>query len=309
MRQQGILMPIASIPSAYGIGTFGKESYRFVDFLQEAGQTLWQILPLGPTSYGDSPYQSFSTFAGNPYFIDLEMLVADGLLTQKECDACNFGEDKYSIDYEKVYFARFPLLRKAFERGFEEIRETEKYKSFEETHSFWLEDYALYMAVKDSFGGVCFIEWDEDIRLRKKAAVTKYKKQLKEEIEFYKFQQYLFFEQWRNPTRMERELRLWEISPSMWRSTARILGQSRSYSRWIRTVILRLWRGVRRIISRRRGSFGEIRCITGVIIRRRDMPGGCSGLRTAMSCMTWSGLTISAALMSIGQFPLGSLRR
>ena len=197
MRQQGILMPIASIPSAYGIGTLGKESYRFIDFLQKAGQSLWQILPLGPTSYGDSPYQTFSTFAGNPYYIDLELLIEEGLLTQKECDSCNFGEELHSIDYEKIYFARFPLLKKAFERGFQSIRETEQYTEFEERNGFWLEDYALYMAVKDSFGGVCYMEWPDEIRLRKKAALNKYRKQLREEIDFYKFQQYLFLTQWK----------------------------------------------------------------------------------------------------------------
>ncbi|MBP3205591.1 MAG: 4-alpha-glucanotransferase [Lachnospiraceae bacterium] len=196
MRQQGILMPIASIPSAYGIGTFGKESYRFVDFLEKAGQTLWQILPLGPTGYGDSPYQTFSTFAGNPYFIDLEMLITDGLLTRKECDSCSFDGDTGSIDYEKIYYARFPLLRKAFERGYATIRVTDSYLEFEQNNAYWLEDYALYMAVKDSFGGVCYIEWPEDIRRRKKAALNRYRKKLREEIDFYKFQQYLFFTQW-----------------------------------------------------------------------------------------------------------------
>ena len=196
MRQQGILMPIASIPSAYGIGTFGKESYRFVDFLEKAGQTLWQILPLGPTGYGDSPYQTFSTFAGNPYFIDLEMLITDGLLTRKECDSYSFDGDTGSIDYEKIYYARFPLLRKAFERGYATIRVTDSYLGFEQNNAHWLEDYALYMAVKDSFGGVCYMEWPEDIRRRKKAALNRYRKELREEIDFYKFQQYLFFTQW-----------------------------------------------------------------------------------------------------------------
>ena len=196
MRQQGILMPIASIPSAYGIGTFGKESYRFVDFLEKAGQTLWQILPLGPTGYGDSPYQTFSTFAGNPYFIDLEMLITDGLLTRKECDSCSFDGDTGSIDYEKIYYARFPLLRKAFERGYATIRVTDSYLEFEQNNAYWLEDYALYMAVKDSFGGVCYIEWPEDIRRRKKAALNRYRKKLREEIDFYKFQQYRFVTEW-----------------------------------------------------------------------------------------------------------------
>lgn len=198
MRQQGILLPIFSIPSAYGIGTFGRESYRFVDFLKDAGQTLWQILPLGPTGYGDSPYQSFSTFAGNPYFIDLERLIEEGYLTKEECDACDFGQNVHSIDYEKMYYARFALLRKAFERGFKTLKRTPEYLAFTERNAYWLDDYALYMAVKDSFGGVCFIEWDEDIRLRKKSAITKYKKSLKEDIEFYSFLQYLFDAQWKD---------------------------------------------------------------------------------------------------------------
>ncbi len=196
MRRQGILMPISSIPSAYGIGTFGKESYRFVDFLHKAGQSLWQILPLGPTGYGDSPYQSFSTFAGNPYFIDLELLVEAGFLTEEECEACDFGQNVEYIDYEKMYKARFKVLRMAYERGYKTVKKSESYKQFEEAQKFWLEDYALYMAVKDSFGGVCFMEWDEDIRMRKKPALSKYKKQLASEIGFYKFQQYLFSVQW-----------------------------------------------------------------------------------------------------------------
>ncbi len=195
MRQQGILMPISSIPSAYGIGTFGKESYQFVDFLHKAGQKLWQILPLGPTGYGDSPYQSFSTFAGNPYFIDLELLTEAGFLTEEECDAYDFGQEE-AIDYEKMYKARFAILKKAYERGFQSVKKAPEYIAFVEENAFWLDDYALYMAVKDSLGGVSFVEWDADIRLRKKSAISKYKKELATEIHFYKFQQYLFWVQW-----------------------------------------------------------------------------------------------------------------
>ena len=196
MRRQGILMPISSIPSAYGIGTFGKESYRFVDFLYKAGQSLWQILPLGPTGYGDSPYQSFSTFAGNPYFIDLELLVEAGFLTTEECEDCDFGVNPDYIDYEKIYKARFGILRKAFERGFPSVKNGAEYVAFTEENTYWLDDYALYMAVKDSFHGACFMEWDEDIRLRRKSALSKYRNKLAVEIDFYKFQQYLFWIQW-----------------------------------------------------------------------------------------------------------------
>ena len=126
MREQGILMPVSSIPSRYGMGTFGRESYEFVDFLKKAGQKLWQILPLGPVGYGASPYQSFSTFAGNPYYIDLEFLIEDGYLTREECDACDFGNHENYIDYEKMYLQRFPLLRKAWERAVKKGLETKK---------------------------------------------------------------------------------------------------------------------------------------------------------------------------------------
>ena len=198
MRREGILMPISGIPSAYGIGTFGRESYAFVDFLEKAGQKLWQILPLGPTGYGDSPYQSFSTFAGNPYYIDLELLIRDGYLTKEECDSYDFGDNACSIDYEKIYLSRFKVLRQARNRAEEKgLFRRQDYLDFVEANSYWLEDYALYMAVKNAFGGVCFLEWDEDIRLRKKKAIAKYRQELAEEIDFYKFQQYLFSTQWK----------------------------------------------------------------------------------------------------------------
>ena len=115
-RKSGVLMPVASLPGPYGIGTFGKEAYDFVDMLSEAGQSFWQILPLGPTSYGDSPYQSFSTFAGNPYFIDPLLLIEEGLLTKKEADSYDFGKKADVIDYGRIYNSRFKMLRKAFKR-------------------------------------------------------------------------------------------------------------------------------------------------------------------------------------------------
>lgn len=187
-------MPISSLPSAYGIGSFSKEAYEFVDFLQEAGQKLWQILPLGPTGYGDSPYQSFSTFAGNPYFIDLEKLIEEGLLTKAEADACDFGNHPEYIDYEKMYFSRFEVLRKAFAR-FRTIARP-AYNEFLRDNADWLEDYAFYMAVKNHFEGHSWLEWDEDIQLREAAAVSTYKENLNDEIDFYKFQQYEFHKQW-----------------------------------------------------------------------------------------------------------------
>lgn len=191
-RSAGILLPISSLPSRYGIGCFDKAAYAFVDFLKEAGQTCWQILPLGPTSYGDSPYQSFSTFAGNPYFISLDALTEMGLLTESECKAAGFA-DTDSIDYSMLYEKRFPLLKKAFLRS-----KTETDAAYQEfsASQLWLEDYALFMALKDHFGGVSWDNWTEDIRLRKPDALERWRTELADEIRFYKFLQYLFFKQW-----------------------------------------------------------------------------------------------------------------
>lgn len=196
MRASGVLLPISSLPSDYGIGTFSKEAYRFVDQLQQGGQAYWQILPLGPTGYGDSPYQSFSTFAGNPYYIDLEALIEEGLLTKEECDSCDFGDDENYIDYEKIYFARFDILRKAYERS--NIKENQDFVEFKEKNAFWLNDYALYMAIKDKFEGKAWVEWDVDIRMREPKALKAYREELADEITFYQFQQYKFSKQWQN---------------------------------------------------------------------------------------------------------------
>lgn len=195
MRASGVLLPVASLPSKYGIGTFSREAYDFVDMLQKAGQVYWQILPLGPTGYGDSPYQSFSTFAGNPYFIDLTALEEEGLLEEAECKACDFGDNESYIDYEKIYLSRFTLLKKAYQR-FKE-RDLSGFKSFCDKNNFWLRDYSLYMAVKNDFGGVSWSEWDEDIKLRRPEAVERYEKELSEEIKFYSFLQFKFNEQWK----------------------------------------------------------------------------------------------------------------
>lgn len=197
MRKSGILLPISSIPSQYGIGTFSKEAYAFIDFLSLAGQKIWQILPLGPTGYGDSPYQSFSTFAGNPYYIDLEALVKTGWLTTKECESYDFGSNLQYVDYEKIYASRFKVLRKAFERAGKKHFEQEKaYQDFVNSNAFWLDDYTLYMAIKNNFGGISWTEWDDEIKLRKQDAMEAYKLKYKEDVDFYKFLQYLFYTQW-----------------------------------------------------------------------------------------------------------------
>ena len=191
MRECGMLLPIASLPSKYGIGCFSKEAYEFVDQLKEGGQGFWQILPLGPTGFGDSPYQAFSAFAGNPYFIDLEQLVGEGLLTEDECEEADFGDDDRYIAYDKIYKARFKVLKKAYERWKKDHHQFLKSKLDPETI-----EYCFYMAVKDHFKSASWNKWDKDIRLRKPAAVEKYKKMLADEIGFYEFQQIEFNEQW-----------------------------------------------------------------------------------------------------------------
>lgn len=191
-RECGMLLPVASLPSKYGIGAFSKEAYDFIDQLKLAGQQYWQILPLGPTGYGDSPYQSFSAFAGNPYFIDLEELVQEGLLTKDECEAADFGADPCSVNYEKIYFGRFPVLRQAYERWRTEITDWKRLGLGEETL-----EYCFYMAVKDRFDGKSWELWDADIRLRETGAVVRYQDELHDEIGFYLFLQYKFQQQWR----------------------------------------------------------------------------------------------------------------
>lgn len=188
-------MAISSLPSPYGIGTLGKEAYEFVDFLAQAGQSWWQMLPVGPTSYGDSPYQSFSSFAGNPYFVDLDTLKEDGLLTKGEIDAMDWGNDPGYVDYEKIYNNRFVLLQKATERGWE--RDKEQVAAFVEENKGWLPDYALFMAVKKHFGMQAWTQWpEEDIRLRKAEAVERYRVELEEDVRLFTYIQYHFFLQW-----------------------------------------------------------------------------------------------------------------
>ena len=193
-RSAGILLSITSLPSKYGIGCFSKSAYDFVDWLEEAGQSYWQILPLGPTSYGDSPYQSFSTFAGNPYFISLEDLIEEGVLTEEECAQVDFGSDEKDIDYKKIYEGRYPLLRKAYERS--RIYENPEYQQFVENNRWWLSDYGLFMAVKERFGGVQWTQWPEDIRLHWQNAIEYYHKELYFDIEFQYYMQFKFYQQW-----------------------------------------------------------------------------------------------------------------
>lgn len=193
MRTSGILMPIFSLPSPHGIGSIGKAAYRFVDFLKESGQHYWQILPIGPTGYGDSPYQSFSAFAGNPYFIDLDLLEQQGLLTAKEISGFDFGEKEDDIDYLKLFLNRFSLLRIAAER----MKPSDKgFAAFCTENASWLEDYALFMAIKGENNHVSWQSWPEALRLRDVEAMAEAKQRLAGEIHFWYAVQFLFDTQW-----------------------------------------------------------------------------------------------------------------
>lgn len=196
MRTSGILMPIFSLPSNYGIGTLGKEAYNFIDFLKEAGQTYWQILPIGVTGFGDSPYQSFSSYAGNPYFIDLEQLCEKGLLKKEEIESFDFGNDITKIDYEKLYNSRYTVLEKAFGRFKEKAFEDTDYQSFLEENNFWLHNYALYSAIKNLHNGASFDCWEEGFKFRLPEYIKKAETELAETIDFYKYIQFEFFSQW-----------------------------------------------------------------------------------------------------------------
>jgi len=193
-RGSGILLHITSLPSPYGIGTFGKDAFEFVDFLERAGQKYWQILPLGMTSYGDSPYQSFSAYAGNPYFIDLDLLISDGLLSKDELVDIDFGDDEGRVDYERLFLNRMPLLRRVYDNAKQKMKA--EILEFKERNINWIDDYSLYMAVKTEFGLRSWQEWDKDIRLRKPEAIKYYKDNFEDEINFWIYLQYEFFKQW-----------------------------------------------------------------------------------------------------------------
>ncbi|PHV70316.1 4-alpha-glucanotransferase [Sporanaerobium hydrogeniformans] len=193
-RKSGIIMHIASLSGEYGIGTFGESAYRFADFLKEAGQSYWQILPLGHTGYGDSPYQAFSAFAGNPYFIDLEKLMSEGLLEKDDLVGIDFGSNAGEVDYGKLFKERFKVLKKAYFHF--KQQPGQEIAAFRKENAAWLEDYALYMAVKHEMGLKSWQEWEPTIKKREAEAMAKYKKELKEEIDYWVFIQFMFFKQW-----------------------------------------------------------------------------------------------------------------
>lgn len=193
-RASGVLMHISSLPGNTGIGTLGKYAYQFVDYLKKYGQTYWQMLPICPTSYGDSPYQSFSTFAGNPYFIDFEKLEEQGLLTRSDWERVNWGGNKNYVDYGLLYVERhkvFAKIQENFERNVP--ADFEKYCA---DNSFWLDDYALFMAIKDAHNGASFSTWESDIKVRQPGSVRNWSERCSKRVRYYKILQYLFYKQW-----------------------------------------------------------------------------------------------------------------
>lgn len=193
-RASGVLMHISSLPGNTGIGTLGKYAYQFVDYLKKYGQTYWQMLPICPTSYGDSPYQSFSTFAGNPYFIDFEKLEADGLLSRSDWENVNWGDNKNYVDYGLLYVERHKVFAKIQENFNKNIpADFEKYCA---DNSFWLDDYALFMAIKDAHNGASFSTWESDIKVRQPGAVVNWSERCAKRVQYYKILQYLFYKQW-----------------------------------------------------------------------------------------------------------------
>lgn len=195
VRSSGILMHISSLPSPYGIGTLGKEAYKFVDFLRKSGQYYWQILPIFPTSFGDSPYQAFSTFAGNPYFIDLDLLYEDGLLDKSDYEDLDWGESQEEVDYGKLYNNRFSVLKIAYRNWKEDHQET--LSKFRQAQADWINDYALFMALKEEYEGKPWYNWPEPYRLREKTALEEYEKSHSDEVAFWVFTQCVFFDQWK----------------------------------------------------------------------------------------------------------------
>ena len=180
MRQSGILMHITSLPGPYGMGTMGKNAYQFVDFLQSAGQSCWQILPLNPTGYGDSPYQSFSSWAGNPYLIDLDILVKEGLLKREELERISWEPTPNRVDFGLQYTRRYPILRTAHER----FVPGEEYEVFCQENAFWLNNYALFMAIKDNLGGAPWLTWPEGLKTCRPEALEEQRQKLGKNLDF-----------------------------------------------------------------------------------------------------------------------------
>ena len=298
-RACGILLPVTSLPSRFGTGCFDRAAYEFIDWLAEAGQHVWQILPIGPTGYGDSPYQAFSTFAGNPYFISLEELIDAGWLTEQECMDALPDTDPRHVDYEVQYVHRMALLRTAFERS--DLCLTEKFRVFCEENADWLDDYALFMAIKNARFGQDWTAWEHELAMREPAAITAARKQYAEDIRFYEFLQCLFFDQLQRLLAYAHSKEIYLIGDIP------IYVAPDSADAWADPQLFQLDEnhkptdisGCRRTHSRWTDSSGAIPCTAGRSMRPRTLHGGSAGSGTALRPVTSSASIISGDLTSI----------
>ena len=266
MRRNGILMHLSSLPTAHGIGSMGKAAREFVDFLQSAGQSYWQLLPVCPTGYGDSPYQSSSTNAGNPYFIDLDDLKDEGLLQSEEYENIDWESAPDDINYGVLYEKRYPILRKAVERFVK--APAADYEDFCQENAFWLDDYALFMALKNAYNGKSWQEWDEKLKKRISEALENALTEYAEEVTFWKVIQYLFFQQW-------KKLRQYANQKGI-----KIIGDLPIYvsldgvDAWAHPELFQFDEELCRMDSPRTASCGEILYITGSTWKLMAIPGG-----------------------------------
>lgn len=284
-RCSGILMPVSSLPGGYGIGSMGQAARDFVDFLVLAGQSVWQILPVGPTSYGDSPYQSCSAFAGNPYFIDLDQLAADGLLKPEDYAKENWGTNPNYCDYALLYQKRYKVLRKAYAAflqqrpvpGYDTPYSDDWYR-FTFLSDAWLPDYCLYMAIKEENKMCDWQTWPAPLRLRDPKALEEFRTSHADELGFWAFVQYEFAKQW-------QALKAYANSKGI-----KIMGDIPIYvaadsaDAWAGRELFEMdseghpaaWLAARRTILPRMASCGVTRCMTGPTTSVPTMPGGCA---------------------------------
>lgn len=301
-------MHITSLPSPYGIGSMGKAAYDFIDFLKEAKQTYWQILPINPPGYGDSPYQAFSTFAGNPYLIDLDALVKDGYLLQEELDRIDWGSRADQVDFSKMYDQRLRVLHLAWSRFHK--APTEDYAEYVREQSAWLDEYVLFMAVKAYYNDGPWTEWPLDIRMHQSEAMAHYRELLQDELDFHRFLQYCFHTQWQRLREYAHEngvLIIGDIPIYVPLDSADVWSHPENFQ-LTRTRRPRVVAAARLTASTPMDSIGAIPSMTGRTWNRTASPGGCDACAQQGRVSMLSASTISAGLKATGPFLLSTAR-
>ena len=297
MRSAGVLMPITSLPSPWGIGTLGRSAREFLDFLAESGQTYWQLLPIGPTGYGDSPYQPFSSYAGNPYLIDLDDLAKVGLLLPEEYQGIQWSTNPARVDYGLLYQKRFQVLKKAVDRLWANNKQA--VQCFCDKESYWLEDYSLFMSLKSYFGGRPWKEWPEELRHRERESMSQAKAEMESDILFWKGVQFLFFEQWERLKSLAEAKGISIIGdiPIYVAKTVRMYGHIRISSRWTLICILPGWLVAHRMAFLQMASCGAILFLIGSRCGQMAITGGCTVFLSSLGFMMCFVSIISGALM------------